>query len=379
MLATLLLKAPPEQVTALFTRKNGAILAATGNPGKLFQLGPGLEKEGTYESEPFDTEGFSDWGRLQFRAIQSGDTIDFATRSGNLDRPQRNWSPWQGVVAGEDGGPIQSPAARFLQYRATMHASPEGLSPALVWVNVAYQARNVAPIFSEIEITPPNYKFPPRTLSLSPSTNLTLLPLGSSRRAPTPRISTASGSVTLQYQKGSVGLRWLATDDNGDSLRYRLDIRGVKDKEWMLLTDKLDDSQYSWDGLSFPDGEYVVRVTASDAPDNPVDKAKTAEIVSEPFLIDNTPPVLRDLKVSNDGAKVRLEWSAADASSNITKAEYSINGEEWLMAEPVTGISDARELSYKIEFERGKTPEQVIAVRVADEYDNVAVQKKSLQ
>ena len=55
---------PVAQVTALLTGKDGTLYAATGNVGKVFRVGPGIEPEGTIESDVFDTGGFSTWGRL---------------------------------------------------------------------------------------------------------------------------------------------------------------------------------------------------------------------------------------------------------------------------------------------------------------------------
>jgi hypothetical protein len=54
-------------------------------------LGPGPEAEGTYESDVFDAKIFSSWGRVEFRGAGN---VDLFTRSGNVDNPDRNWSPW---------------------------------------------------------------------------------------------------------------------------------------------------------------------------------------------------------------------------------------------------------------------------------------------
>ena len=69
-----------------------------------------------------------------------------------------------------------------------------------------------------------------------------------------------------------------------------------------------------------------------------------------------------------------MRWKAQDARSNIDKAEYSVNGGEWLLIHPVTKLSDSPEEDYHLEIDRG-SGEQVIAVRVNDEYDNQAVDK----
>jgi len=51
-----------------------------------------------------------------------------------------------------------------------------------------------------------------------------------------------------------------------------------------------------------------------------------------------------------------------------------VNGGEWLLIQPVTKLSDSPEEDYRLEIDRGQG-EQVIAVRVSDEYDNQAVDK----
>jgi hypothetical protein len=168
--------------------------------------------------------------------------------------------------------------------------------------------------------------------------------------------------------------RTLANDEDGDSLVYKVEIRGVKESNWNLLKDGVKDKYLSWDTAAFPDGEYQLRVTASDAPSNPRDQALEGMLISDPFLIDNTPPQILNLKGAIAGNKVEVTWKARDARSNIDKAEYSVNGGEWLLVEPVTKLSDSPEEDYHLVIDR--TPgEQVIAVRVTDEFDNQAVDK----
>jgi hypothetical protein len=118
----------------------------------------------------------------------------------------------------------------------------------------------------------------------------------------------------------------------------------------------------------------VIRVTASDSPSNPRDQFLESSLESEPFLIDNTPPQILKLAANVSGNKIEIRWKARDARSNIDKAEYSVNGGEWLLIQPVTKLSDSPEEDYHLVIDRA-TGEQVIAVRVNDEYDNQAVDK----
>ena len=85
----------------------------------------------------------------------------------------------------------------------------------------------------------------------------------------------------MQLAKGWVGARWLARDPNGDPLVYTVEIRGEDETEWKPLKDKVAEKYFSWDSTAFPDGEYRLRVTASDAPSNPPAEALTARMESD--------------------------------------------------------------------------------------------------
>jgi hypothetical protein len=179
----------------------------------------------------------------------------------------------------------------------------------------------------------------------------------------------------LTYGKGSIGARWAASDENGDTLVYKVEIRGVKESTWRLLKDSVKDKYLTWDSTAFPDGEYVIRVTASDSPSNPRSEALEAALESDPFLIDNTPPQILNLAATSSGNKIEIHFVARDARSDIDHAEYSINGGDWLLAQPVTKLSDSPEEEYRVVLDRAAPGEQVIAVRVTDEFDNQSVDK----
>lgn len=372
---TELLNAPPTQVTCIYAARGGRLYAATGNVGKVYQIGPGIEKEGTLESDVFDAGSFSYWGRLSFRGQGNGGQIVFDARSGNLDRPEKDWSPWSGHITSPDGARIGSPPARFLQWRLTLRASGAGNSPEVSSVDAAYLPRNVAPEVQEIEITPANYRFPAQAmLPMNNPPNLNLPPLGQRSRS-TPPLSIGGEGSSMQYAKGWAGARWTASDQNGDSLVYRVEIKGEAESDWKLLKDKATDKHVSWDSTAFPDGEYRIRVTVSDAPGNPVEQALTGQLVSDPFLIDNTPPEISGLSATVAGDKLSVRWKAVDARSVIDKAEVSVNGGDWTVVEPTTRLSDSREESYDVSLPRGGAGEQTVAVRVSDEYDNQSVAK----
>jgi hypothetical protein len=380
--STLLLDASPTQVTG-FGRgpKNGDLYAITGNIGKVFRIGPGFEKNGSFESPVLDAGAFAYWGRISYRGLGK---ITVFTRSGNRSHPESNWSPWIALQAANSAaeceacgaGRTVSPSARFLQYKIDLTAAPGQPEPEVSYVETAYLPKNVAPEVEAIDITPANYRFPPQLLSLTPSNSITLPPIGQQKSAGSGSVGEGGGSQTVNYAKGFEGARWLASDENGDSLVYRVEIRGVKESGWKLLKENVKERYLSWDASAFPDGEYVLRVTASDSPSNPPDQALTASLVSDPFLIDNTPPQIVNLTGGTAaGNKLELRWTARDARSTIDRAEYSVNGGDWVLVDPVSRLSDSPDEEYHLLIDRPSSGEQVIAIRVNDEFDNQAVDK----
>jgi hypothetical protein len=226
----------------------------------------------------------------------------------------------------------------------------------------------------QIEMTPANYKFPAQSLTLTPSTSITLPALGQKHASGSSSGLELGTSATLNYAKGYIGARWLAHDENGDSMLYKVEIRGRGETTWKLLKDKLKDNSLSWDSTAFPDGEYELRVTASDAPSNPPGAALSASLTGDPFLIDNTPPQISALTAAVNGQHIDVRWRAKDARSIIDHAEYSVNGGDWLVVEPVGRLSDSEDEEYHLVLDRS-AGEQTIAVRVTDYYDNQSVEK----
>jgi len=294
--------------------------------------------------------------------------VMFETRSGNVSRAQKDWSPWAKL----SGDRVASPAARFLQYRATVSGAAD-----LYDVTAAYEMKNVAPVVEAVQTTPPNYKFPaPVAAAATSPASLTLPPLGRTNPVASPaRPAPDSGSSpALTSAKGYIGARWLANDENGDTLLFKVEIRGENETTWKPLRENLRERYYSWDSTAYPDGKYRLRVTASDAPSNTPEQTLIGSRESDRFLIDNTAPEISGLTATAQGAKMEVRFHAKDALNVLAKAEYSVNGGEWKVVEPTTRLTDSEEHDYRFEVDRGPG-EATIAVRVSDAYENEAVAK----
>jgi hypothetical protein len=366
---TRLVNVDPTQITGLLRAPDSRVYAVTGNIGKVIAIGPELEPSGTFESDVLDAGGFSYWGRISKDPEASAGTV-FETRSGNVGRAQRNWSPWAALNQSR----VASPPARFLQFRATLSGNAE-----LSDVEVAYQMKNVAPVVAQVEITPPNYRFPAPAVQTTVTNPPLTLPPMQRRPAPVQGVLADSGNTpALTWAKGNIGARWLADDDNGDALQFKVEIRGVNEQNWRVIRDKVREHYMSWDSTAYPDGKYVLRVTASDAPSNPPDQILTATRESDPFLIDNTPPEITWGATVGSLGGIAAVFHAKDAFGALSKAEYSINGGDWIIVEPTTRLTDSPEHDYRIDMAR-PAGEVTLAVRVEDAYGNQAVAKTVLK
>ncbi len=122
-------------------------------------------------------------------------------------------------------------------------------------------------------------------------------------------------------------------------------------------------------------GAYYVKVTASDAPSNSEQDALTTAREAGPFVVDNTPPQIAELKAKPDGGKLRIRFRATDALSPIRKAEYSLDGSEWQLVLPLDQLSDSLQEHYGFTLRGNTSGEHTVAVRVYDRVENVAVEK----
>jgi flavin-binding protein dodecin len=180
-------------------------------------------------------------------------------------------------------------------------------------------------------------------------------------------------------QKGYQTVLWTARDDNDDEMRYAVYFRGENEHEWKLLKDNLEQKFYSWDTTTLPDGAYYLKIVASDASSNPPALALKTERESERFEVDNTPPQVEDLRVGPASGKMSgghpASFTARDASSSIERAQYSLDGGDWILVVPNAGISDALVEHYDFGLPALTPGEHTIAVRAYDRLENVGSAK----
>src|SRR6266852_5709180 len=217
-----LIKASATQITAFAAGPGGGLYASGSNLGKIFSLGAGSESEGTYESDVFDAHIFSLWGRVSVRSAGNSN-VELYARSGNVDNPDRNWSPWTRInFALADDSELKIPPARFVQWKSVLHAGNP--APRVDAVLLNYLPKNVAPEIDDITVQP-GYRYQPIS-HVSGSE-----PSGQGQGQP--RFDPPPPAVR---DRDSVGIHWLAHDDNDDQLVYSVYYRGDGESRWSSLT-----------------------------------------------------------------------------------------------------------------------------------------------
>ncbi len=200
-----------------------------------------------------------------------------------------------------------------------------------------YLQKNLAPVVDDV-VVQPGARVAANPRSRRISTVQVSFPAATSASMPLFMQDANTQPLTAQKDKTAVTVRWVAHDDNGDDMMFAVWYRGVGEKNWRLLKDKISEKFLSFDASLLPDGSYEVKVVASDAPDHTDAEALTGERVSEEFVVDTTPPVpgvLTATLVAGTPAKIHATFSAKDATSPIAHAEYSVDAGPWQYLEPV--------------------------------------------
>jgi len=306
----------------------------TANPARLVLLSSNYATRGTYQSDLIDAGQPAKWGKLQVDAdIPRGCKVLVATRSGNVkDVNDPTFSEWTEPV--EMTGPVQlrCPVGRFCQYKLILEADDGRKTPTIREVAVASTVPNLAPKVESIDVA---------------------------------RLLTPG-------KEGVFKIGYKAADENDDKLIYRLDFRKLGRTNWIQIRDKVETDNLEWDGKTVEDGRYEVRVTASDERSNTTATKLTGRRISDPIVVDNTPPVIRKYAIEKSGRTVTLKLEITDELSIISRLEYTIDSNaEWKGTLPDDLVCDTTEESFTLTTEELEPGEHVIAVRIFDDVGNV--------
>jgi hypothetical protein len=372
---TLLATLPAEQVTALVRTSGEGAALVTSNPAHVFALDGTPSTEGSFLSTVRDAGTVSSWGRLSWEGVAPpGTEVRLQTRAGNTATPDATWTDWSAPATRAAGEPVRSERARFLQLRLTL-SGKAGASPTVEAVVAAYLQRNLPPVVRSITVHPPGEVFQkPISVSGDPEIlGLDTDPLSERAAAQRPP-SGSPPAVTFSrklYQRGLRTFSWQAEDPNADPLQFDVEYRAVGDERWRPLRSGLVEPVFAWDTASVPNGRYVLRVVASDAPGNPPALALGGSKDSASFEVDNAPPSI--VAALDPSRPDRVRVTVRDDASPVRRLEVSVDAGPWEEVHPLDGIADSLEERYEITLPaRGTGGPRLVVLRATDLLGNVA-------
>jgi sugar lactone lactonase YvrE len=342
---TLLWRAAEQQVLSLWS-DGASLVAGTGNPGRLYRLGPGMSEGGVFTAKPFDAGDLARWGQLRWNGEAGGGSVAAETRTGFTEPPDDSWSPWAAVAFDGTEGPVTSPPGRFLQWRLTLHPGADG-APSVRRVDVSAIGSNRPPQVATLRVSPDE---PAYTSTDASRTGVTqVLPGGVQIDYSLPGLGgiTVLAEDVPSWVRRVRSVAWEASDPDGDELRYTLEIREVGKGGFRVLVRDLADRAWSLDQGLLPDGVYELRLTATDEPANPVGSGLRDVRVSPPFRIDTEAPRVTEVRaVRGAGRIVEVRGVATDEASPLRRIDVSVDGEAFRPLMPDDGMLDSRRESF---------------------------------
>jgi len=353
----------PEKQIVSSARRGDSLIVTTTNSGAVYQLDKGADSRSEYRSPIKDAEKFSTFGSYRIEGERIGSSARMSFRSGNTAAPDETWTPWS-PETNTVSGKINAPSSRYFQWKLNLERpSPDA---EIHSVTSTYVNRNIAPVIESLTVNEPGVVFISSSYPSSPQVLEATNPdeYGIFTSLENPREKNDPGKKL--FRKGFRTISWKARDDNGDSLRFLVEFRREGASSWLRLRDNVEESQINFDTSQLPDGTYEIRLTASDKPDNP-DAPQTDQKENVSFVVDNTPPVI---KVESGSNQVTIRIT--DALSPVGKVEYSADVERWTWLQPIDGISDSQDETYRLE--KNSAAGRFVVVRAVDSHLNVATQ-----
>ena len=364
------------QITAMLQTAQGVLLGSA-HGGDLLRLANEPAPSGVFETAAYDSGGVSRWGRLSWQGTTpEGASIAVRTRSGNSYRPDATWSPWSAAAAEAEDAAVASPAARFIQWQATLTGGA-----VLDSVRLTYLPQNSRPVVKSISVLPEAADTDaangakPAVSDTTSSYSITVSASGSVS-------APVSSTKALELGRGprrKLAVSWQAEDPDGDALRAAVAFRGEGETVWKTIERNIDAAKLTIDSDALADGRYRFRVTVDDGGVNPADRALTDEKIGAPVVIDHTPPRVRLAADETDaGAGIRFE--ATDATSNLHSAAYAIDAGEWRPLNADDGVIDSKKESFTVKpSEKPGGGEHLIVLRVRDRAGNAGLGKALLR
>ncbi len=325
-------------------------VVASSDPAVLHPIRGIGGTDSVWTSKVLDAGIRAHWGQLSW--VSTG-PLELSTRSGNTTEPDDTWSGWGKAMTA--AGAIDAPAGRYFQVRARWNKDKDSV---LSEVTIPFVTDNLRAVVTSIDTGGSKTK------------------KKDAGKDPIP----TSGAPVTEAPSTKLTLNWKVDNPDADKLRYRLQYRLVGTTNWFDVlkpTEKLMAETYSWDTADMPEGEYRVRVVASDELSNPPSRVRKHQLESGVIVVDNTPPRIEGLAAAGRHVTGRV----IDGVGPVSRIEISVVGsDEWFPFDPKDGIFDEQSEDFDADVS-SFAPKGValLSVRAYDGANNFVVRNVTLK
>ncbi len=351
-----------------------SVLAVSSNPAKIYRLQSGKAETGVFTSAAIDIKQIVKWGNLLPVTDNSVTPFStFRTRSGNTEDPDDTWNDWADVEKNNGDWVIKSSHARYLQYEIAFpsESTPGQSKEKINHVRLFYQSRNSAPFIESIRLLPIGLKLIQMPAVVRNIDLKKFLEEGDPHKLIAERIPRQQ--LKQMGEEGLLSVGWKAVDPNGDNLEFTLLIKKDGDETWITLEEKMEISVTTINTKGFDEGNYHLKLVASDAPDNEPGQELSGFRLSELFLIDNSPPEIIIHKHEIQSDEINLQFSVADNNSILREVFYQLDGKSHKSIRPDDGLFDSTRENFTLNIDDLASGGHSLLLEAVDELGNSAI------
>ncbi|MBN1272193.1 MAG: hypothetical protein JXB26_07960 [Candidatus Aminicenantes bacterium] len=367
---SLLMEKDSEQVYGLYPFRD-RIYVIVNNPARLILINPEGRMSGEYLSRVWDCSIISSWGRIEWETESpEGTLLQFQTRSGNSSDPEASWSDWSPPYQKTGGEQILSPKARFIQFRILLKADSGRETPLVKKTSLYFLQANKKPEITALSVFPSNLVF------IKPPVQEEAIwgqALDSSEMARNSEKTQSLVSAKRTEKLGFQTLAWEAEDINGDHLVYSVEIKEENGSKWRILKDNWTEKIFAFDTRLYNDGNYFLKVKASDSPSNPRGNELSSEKISRILVFDNSIPEINNFGVVRRDGKIIFTFLATDRFTAVKEIQFLVRPHEWQVIFPEDGICDSKSERVEIVMNQSPDLDDMITIKVEDAQGNVGV------
>jgi hypothetical protein len=348
-------------------RKPGAFLAIANNPASLYRVDFTTAGGRSAETRRIDLGTPAQLGLLRLgngTQIAAGAlTVELRTSFGSDET--EGWTAWQQAVAEDGGWRVPGLRGRHVQARLSTSAAGFEIDKA----ELHFLRQNRRPQLQEFRLLSPNYGLVP-----APEPSMQVVTTLGQVLQPASRDDDKRRNPLLTSQivplPGAQVAYWTVTDPDDDNLvsTFSLRLRGAE--TWTDLAVASRENYIQFDISHFPEGVYQTRLVVKETAPRVEKDCLTTVFEADDLLIDRTPPVLGDVKVTHESGRLRIQVPARDEFSRIAGVEFALNnGARETVEQPDDGVLDGLTESFTLDLPAdraaGATSIEIIA------YDNI--------